>query len=131
MTATVTPISMPSNPAPAARAMFQRAEGFDMQVGRILVFHLQIAGFTIVVHRMGVAFRGAMPILNTKGVREFGTILEKCAIHHEHLAATYAAGGQQSYLDESEVEAIFNGIRPRPQMPESQIDTQGAMIVGP
>lgn len=112
---------------------FQRAEGFDMKVGRILMYQLNLTGFAIVAHRYGVAMRGTTPLLKPGGVAALTIVMDKATIHHQHLAASWELGGQQSYLTEEEVQNLQDRRMARLSIkpPESKLDAQGTEITGP
>lgn len=118
----------PATPPAPARAAFQRMEGFDMDMGRLVSYQLTTTGFVIVIHRHGVAFRGTVPIVQREGMESLINVFRRAVIQHEHLKASFEAG-QQSYLTEDE---ITLRMAPKPlAFSEHKLDCQGNLITGP
>lgn len=92
-------------------AQFIRKETHDLQLGKILIYQLNVTGFTIVMHKDGVAFRGTIPVLKRDGMTSLKKMFDRAIVHHEHLKKTWDAGiGQQSYLNEDEVDVMLTPI---------------------
>lgn len=86
-------------------ARFSRQEDLDLQLGKVLLYNLNISPFSIVMHRGGVSFRGTIPLVGRQGIDMLKKIFDRAIVHHEHLKATYDLGpGQQTYLTEQEVD---------------------------
>jgi hypothetical protein len=83
-------------------AMIHRSEGFDVAVGRVLIYTLAMTGFTIIAHRYGIACKGTIPVIQRDGVNSLAGLFQRALIHHEHLAKTWTSG-VQSYLTEGEI----------------------------
>jgi len=109
-------------------ASFQRGEGFDMTVGRVLTYTLPMTGFTIVAHRFGVAWRGSVPIMSRNGVEALIGIIRRAVVHHEHLKTSYDSIEGQSYLSEAETDGRMLGY----DNPSASIlDVNGVVMTDP
>lgn len=110
------------------RGSFQRGEGFDMTVGRVLTYTLMVSGFTIVAHRFGISWRGTIPVVTRRGLLDLIKIQKKAVLHHEHLKASYDAG-EQSYLTEEQVSERLSAFELN--ISARVIDVGGNIITGP
>lgn len=96
-------------PTEVVQTAVARKDGWDLAIGKFVVYEVTGIPFAILVSRMGVQLQGVTPPLTADGVDAFRGLMARARVHHQHFAAT-PVGQPQTVLDEAQVELILGEV---------------------
>jgi hypothetical protein len=83
------------------QAQIIRKEGYNLDLGKFLIYQLKPFKFGILVSRNGIEIQGNSPNFTSDTLRIFREMIDRAEAHHRHLAS-FPPGTHQAYLSEKE-----------------------------